>query len=87
MLTALRVTCPTAGDIPPAYQLRTWARDDRLVVLQLPPTALAGPGAKALVVARLAAAMPDYRVSDGGGDRTRELVTVARVTEACGPTR
>ncbi|QDU19666.1 hypothetical protein [Urbifossiella limnaea] len=79
MTATIRVTCPTAGDIPPAYQLRAWATDDRHVVLQLPPAALAGPGAKTLVVARLAAAMPEFRVSDGGGDPTHELVTVTRL--------
>ena len=78
MSTPLRVTCPTAGDIPPTYQLRAWATDDRPVVLRLPPAALASPGAKESVVARLAAAMPGFRVCDGGGDRTHELVTVAR---------
>jgi hypothetical protein len=76
--TPLRVTCPTARDIPPAYQLRAWATDDRPVVLQLPSAALARPGAKESVVARLAAALPTFRVCDGGGDRTHELVTVDR---------
>jgi hypothetical protein len=78
MSTPLRVTCPTAGDIPPAHQLRAWVTDDRPVVLRLPTVALAGPGAKASVVDRLSAALPGFRVSDGGGDRTHELVTVAR---------
>jgi hypothetical protein len=78
MSTSLRVTCPTAGDVPPAHQFRAWVTDDRYVVLRLPPAALAGPGAKASVVARLSAALPGFRVSDGGGDRTHELVTVAR---------
>lgn len=79
MTTLLRVICPTARDIPPAYQLRAWAADDRLVVLRLPPDALAGAArTKGAVVARLAAALPDFRVSDGGSDRTHELVTVTR---------
>ena len=82
MSTPLRVTCPTAGDIPPAYQLRAWATGDRPVVLRLPPAALAGPGAKKSVVARLAAALPGLRVCDGGGDCMDELVTVARPVEA-----
>lgn len=76
MCTPLRVTCPSAADVPPAYQLRAWAAAGRPVVLRLPPAALATPGAKAAVVARLAAAMPGFRVADGGGDRTHELVTV-----------
>lgn len=78
MSTPLPVTCPTASDIPPAYQLRAWATERRPVVLRLPPAALPGPGAKMAVVARLAAALPDCRVADGGWDRTHELVTVAR---------
>lgn len=79
MTTPLRVTCPTARDIPPAYQLRAWTTDDRHVVLQLPPDALAGPTrTKGALVARLAAALPDFRVSDSGSDRTHEFVTVAR---------
>ncbi len=78
MSPPLRVTCPTAGDIPPAYQLRAWATADRPVVLRLPPAALGAPGAKTVVVARLAAAMPGFRVFDSGGDRTHELVTVTR---------
>lgn len=77
MAAPLRVTCPTAGDLPPAHQLRVWATADRPVVLRFPPAALA-TDAKASVVARLAAALPGFRVSDGGGDRTHELVTVAR---------
>ncbi len=79
MTTLLRVTCPTASDIPPAYQLRAWATDDRHVVLRLPNDSLVGPShTKETVVARLAAALPDCRVSDGGGDNLHELVTVAR---------
>lgn len=82
--TPLRVTCPSARDVPPAYQLRTWAAAGRPVVLRLPPAALAAPGAKAAVVAQLAATMPEFRVADGGGDRTHELVTVVRPAEPVG---
>jgi hypothetical protein len=82
MTAPLRVTCPTAGDIPPAYQLRAWATDDRHVVLRLPNGSLAEPThTKETIVARLAAALPDFRVSDGGGDHLHELVTVARRPE------
>ncbi|MBN9518784.1 hypothetical protein J0H58_09730 [bacterium] len=80
MTAPLRVTCPTVGDTPPAHQLRVWATDDRHVVLRFPPDALAGPAhTKASVVARLAAAVPECRVFDSGGDRTHEWVTVLRV--------
>ena len=79
MTAPLRVTCPTACDIPPAYQLRAWATDDRPVVLRLPNGSLAGPAhTKEAVVARLAAALLDCRVADGGRDHLHELVTVAR---------
>lgn len=78
MSPPLRVTCPTARDIPPVHQFRAWVTADRCVVLQLPPAALAGRGGKASVVARLSAALPGFRVADGGDDRTHELVTVAR---------
>ena len=72
MTTLLRVTCPTAGDIPPAHQLRVWATDDRPVVLQLPPGA-----ATARIVARLAAALPDFSVFDSGATQGHECVTVS----------
>jgi hypothetical protein len=84
MSAPLLVSCPTAGDLPPAYQLRAWMADDRPVVLRLPPAALAAPVTKASVVARLSAALPGFRVADGGGDRTHELVTVARPVESAG---
>lgn len=77
MTASFRVTCPTVGDLPPAYQLRAWAAVAGPVELRLPPVAVARPGAKAAVVARLAAALPGFRVADGGGDHTHEVVTVA----------
>ena len=79
MTAPLRVNCPTAGDTPPAHQLRVWATDDRHVVLQFPPAALAGPDAKASVVTQLAGALPECRVFDSGRDREHEWVTVLRV--------
>jgi hypothetical protein len=81
MTTPFRVTCPTAGDIPPAHQLRVWATDEQHVVLHFPRDALTSD-AKASVVARLAAALPDCSVFDSGGDRTHEWVTVMRVIPA-----
>jgi hypothetical protein len=79
MTTPLRVTCPTAGDIPPAHQLRVWASAERHVVLRFAPDALSGPDTKASVVARLAAALPECSVFDSGGDQANEWVTVMRV--------
>jgi hypothetical protein len=75
MTTPFWVTCRTLADLPPAHQLRVWVTDDRHVVLQFPPAALAGSGAKASVVTRLAAALPECSVFDSG----HEWVTVLRV--------
>ncbi|HYH68452.1 MAG TPA: hypothetical protein VD866_27410 [Urbifossiella sp.] len=77
MTTPLRVACPTLTDIPPAHQLGVWATDDRYVVLQFPPDAFT-TDAKASVIARLGAALPEFRVFDSG----RDWVTVMRVIPA-----
>ena len=80
MTMPLRVTCPTAGDIPPVHQLRVWVTIDRHVVLRFPHGTLAGPAqTKEAVVARLAAALTGFEVRDGGLDRGSDCVTVRRV--------
>jgi hypothetical protein len=84
MTTPLWVDCPSADAAPPVEQLRNWVTDDQHVVLRFPSGVPTGgrPADKSALVARLADALPDCGVFDGGERDGVESVTILRVLSA-----